>query len=76
MATTLSVAPRVSTTKGVNGRNLVGPCEPCTHRDPERKAFLCGEATAEKPIVEGIHGRNPKSTEPRKKTQMKPNDES
>ena len=73
MATTLSVFPRVPTAKDVNGRNLVGPCEPCTHRNATAKAFLCGEATERRPTVEGIHGRNPKSTEPRKKTQMKPN---
>ena len=76
MATTLSVFPRVPTTKGVNGRNLVGPSEPCNLRNPTQKAFLCGEATERKPTVEGIHGRNSKNTEPRKKTQMKPNDES
>ena len=66
MANTLSVFPRVPTTKGVNGRNLVGPCEPCTYRSLERKAFLCGEAPEEKPTVEAIHGKNPESMERRK----------
>ena len=58
MATTPTVAPRVPTTKDVNGRDLVGPSEPCTHRNPTQKAFLCGEATAEKLTVEGVHGEN------------------
>ena len=66
MATTLSVFPRVPTTKGVNGRNLVGPSEPCNLRNPTQKAFLCGEATERKPAVEAIHEKNSESKERRK----------
>ena len=59
--------PRVPRTMDLLGRDLVGLYQPCTQRNPTRRAILCSAAAKRKLGVERMHGKNPINMENGKK---------